>query len=111
MPFDPETIQTTLAYQQAQLDDARWRMTIAQQFAHMMLKAYDAFKAHDVDYTKLRSYNLWPTFEPPQAYVPMEGRMKMHKWIVLIEKDIDAAIRRKQTYKIIDNKDDPYRGD
>lgn len=106
--FDRETLQRTASYQQALLDEAKWRQSIASQYAQMMERAFFALRSYGVDYTRLKSYKLWPTFQPPEGPVTMQARSKMAHWIGLISRDLDAAILRTRTIKVVDNKEDPY---
>lgn len=106
---DTTSLQLTIAHQQRKLDEAQWQLLLAQQFGRLMIKAYSAYRSYGVDYTKLRSYPLWPAMTPTEGFNSEQGRNKVIRWMQMIDKDIAAAIRRSGLHKVIDNsKDEPY---
>jgi hypothetical protein len=72
------------------------RLSLAHAFAQMLLKAYDALQAHGIDYRKLPSYADEARLDAARTLPIHEGQVAFMDWMGRIERDIAAAIRRKQ---------------
>lgn len=92
--------EALIAKQSAEADEISWRLLTAQKFGHLMVKAYMALKSYSVDYQKLRSYELWVSLLPMSGPVDKRAREAISRWMIEIEHDIDAAIRRKHIKQV-----------
>lgn len=69
---------------------------MAQAFAQMLLKAYDALLHFQINYRELPAYKDQALLEEAKELVITEGRNRYLLWIERICNGIDAAVRRKQ---------------
>lgn len=88
-----------LESQAAALSDIGWRLTLSQSFSKLMVKAYTALQSYRVDYRKLPSYKNWEGIDWFEGSDANRYREAMTRFIVEIDHDIDAAIRRKTNIK------------
>lgn len=79
----------------------QFRLTMAQAFARMLLKAYDALLTWGVNFRTLPTYAEMEDVAEKVNQSSMErGRERFHAWIERLESDIHAAVRRKQFRKV-----------
>lgn len=79
------------------------RMLMAQAFAQMLIKAYDALLHHSINFRNLPEYKDQTLLLAAEKLVLLEGRNKYLLWIERVEHGIDAAIRRK-TFRQVNRK-------
>ena len=72
------------------------RMVMAQAFAQLVLKGFDALLHFGINYRELPSYKDQTLLEAADKLVLLEGRNKYLLWIERVSNSIDAAVKRKQ---------------
>lgn len=78
----------------------RVRLTMAQAFAQMMLRAFDALLHYDVNYRDLPEYKDTQLLDDAARLPLQRGQESYIEWMRRIENGIKAAIQRKLFRKV-----------
>jgi hypothetical protein len=76
-------------------DALRVRVSMAQAFVQMLLKAYDALLFHRVNYRDLPEYKDTTLLDEAAKLTPVHGQPRYIEWCKRVESGLRAAIARK----------------
>lgn len=71
------------------------RLTAAQAFCQMLLKAYDALLHYGVNYRETPAYKDQTLLDEAEKLTPQRGFERHITWLGKVESDIAAHVRRK----------------
>lgn len=96
------TMAQALEREMASHDETRQKLTLAEEFGRLLLKAYDALLHYGINFKTLRTYSLWEKVSefkdtpiPDELTHRIAKSQALLKWIGRVSNDIDAALRRK----------------
>lgn len=72
------------------------RLLMAQAFAQLLVKAFDALLHYNINFRNLPEYQDRTLLDEADKLVILQGCQKVMLWMERVDHAIDAAIRRKQ---------------
>jgi len=99
MTIDKDKI---IAQLRAQIDVLLTKLHLAQAYAAILDRAYDALLHYGINFKSLRTWSMWEKFSEHHDE-PVEGdtdkRPKLYEWLTRVGRDLDAAVLRRKNLK------------
>ena len=96
-----EQLTKEVASLREQVEEQGIRLTLAQAWQGLMLKAYDALLNYGVNYRSLPEYEQDQTLDESMDLPISKARNNIIGWLGRLENAISAAVRRK-TFRLVD---------